>query len=92
MNAGQKPAKGVIGGGTPMTIGFVTVIVGGMFTAAVMIGMAKSELQQLAAGYDRISTRLDSIDQRMHGFDLRLAAMEQRIENSSPAAPRISPK
>lgn len=92
LSDGQKPAKGTIGNGSAVTIGFMLLVAGGIGSFAWQSATSTAELRNLAIGVTGLSSDLRAMRDEVQGMKIRFVQLEQKIENLSHAREASSPK
>lgn len=92
MNDGQKPAKGTIGNGSAVTIGFMLLVAGGIGSFAWQSATSTAELRNLAGGVTNLSSDIRTIRSEVQDLRVEIAQIKQEMKNFGHAREPASPK
>lgn len=89
---GQKQAKGAIGNGTAVTIGFMLLVAGGIGSFAWQSATSTAELRNLTAGVVSLSSDIRTIRSEVQDLRVEIAQIKQEMKNFSHGRETVTPK
>lgn len=92
VNDGQKQAPGIFGSATPVTVGFMLLVAGGIASFTWQTATSTAELRNLSRSQVVLSEDVREMKNEIRSMGTRLAALEQKFDilglNRATASPK----